>query len=163
MQPRQLLDTFRERPAVRDREAPIHGFGLVARELHRDAAGHAGTLEVADRGTPQIGKTPASEVRALARRRPRLFDLTYRLAAPMEHVRNDGAGLALECACTVALVFPHCPKRRQGMEGEQARLVVLGRPEPHLACVEVDLRPLQREHLAPTPAALATSVFTIPW
>jgi hypothetical protein len=58
----------------------------------------------------------------------------------VEHVRDDPVRCALDGACAFKLLFEQRLKGRERTEGEGPALVVLRRPEPHLARVEVDLR-----------------------
>jgi hypothetical protein len=124
----------------------VHGFRPVPGQLHRDRPRHSGALEVANRRPPEVVRNPTRPARGLARRLPRAAEVTDALAVPVEDVRHDHATPTLDRV-------RHCAGRR----GARAALSLTGRRAPRRSwsCrvesdgsrLEIDLPPLQREHL----------------
>lgn len=105
----QLRPAFFEHRRIDEGVTAIDALGEVSRHGHGRGAWDASALQIAVGGTAEIMKQHARESGCLARASPRAIEKLDRRAVPVEHPRDDGAGLLLDgqvcagCCSRIAL------------------------------------------------------------
>jgi hypothetical protein len=152
----QFNGRFPKHGGLGDRIASVDSLGLMTGHLHRGTAGHAGTLQVTNRGTAEVMRGSTDHACSFARVLPRaakvLDGASPRCAAEAQRTNEDrsydGVLGPLNLTYSVALLLEDCPQFRR--KGKFSPLAVLGfaRVEAQPSVREIDMTPPAGEQLA---------------
>ncbi len=147
-------------PLVHDRVASVHGFCLVAGDLHRDRTRNTRAFEIPYGGTAEVVEQTTGAAGLPAGLSPRGVDRADFPSPAMEYPGDDALTLALEPKRPLPLHTNQLPEFRERPERENSTVVVLRRSyfeADHLG-MKVDLAPPERKDLSETPARQVTEL-----